>query len=159
MFRDRIIAHLSLMVACAAISSIISAQDLYAQTAATGQPQSLNALLGTADVAEGKQVSHRCAMCHTFNKGGSDGIGPNLWNIVDNVRAHSTSFNYSDELKSMHSDRWTYDALNLYIANPHKFAPGNKMPFPGLPDPKDRANLIAWLRTLSDHPAPLPPAQ
>lgn len=134
-----------------AVIILASGNALYAQP--------LDALLATADITAGEQVSHRCTMCHTFDKGGADKIGPNLWNIVGNARAHSSSFNYSDALKSMSHEKWTYDALNLYIANPHKFAPGDKMPFAGMPDPKERANLIAWMRTLSDNPVPLPAAK
>jgi len=98
-------------------------------------------------------------MCHTFDKGGRDKLGPNLWNTVGNARAHSDGFGYSDELKGMHNEKWTYDVLNLYIANPHSFAPGNNMSFAGIKNMKERANLIAWLRTLSDDPIPLPAAK
>ena len=150
-FNSRILTAFTLAI----LFSIAHEQAVYAQSSADQSP-SLNALLATADITAGEQVSHRCTMCHTFQKGESDKIGPNLWNTLGNARAHSTSFNYSDALKGMHNEKWTYDALNLYIANPHKFAPGDKMPFAGMPDPKERANLIAWMRTLSDHPVPLP---
>ena len=134
-------------------------KPLYADGQTDTNQQSLDALLATADVKAGEQVSHQCTMCHTFTKGGSDGIGPNLWNIVGSFRAHSPNYNYSDALNSMHHEKWTYDALNFYIANPHKFAPGDKMPFAGIAGEKKRADLIAWLRTLSDKPVPLPAAR
>jgi len=152
-FGNTIVAVLAL----ALVFTMVSQQALHAQAA--DNPQSINALLATADVAVGEKVSHKCTMCHTFNKGESDRIGPNLWNTIGNARAHSGSFNYSDELKNMHNEKWTYDALNLYITNPHKFAPGDKMSFPGIADQKERADLIAWMRTLSDNPVLLPAAK
>ena len=117
---------------------------------------SFDALLAKADVAAGQQMSQACAMCHTFTKDGPNKIGPNLWGIVGSHRARQPDFNYSEALKAMHDKTWTFDALNQYIANPHTFAPGDKMAFAGISNAQKRANLIAWLRTLSDHPLPLP---
>lgn len=119
----------------------------------------INTLLKTADANAGKQVSRVCSMCHTFDKDGANGVGPNLWNIVGSHRAHEANFSYSSALENMHGKKWTYEALDGYLANPHKFAPGNKMPFSGIKDPKKRADLIAWLRSLSDKPEPLPTAK
>jgi len=144
---SRILAVLALTTAF----TVASGKTLYAQP--------LDTLLANADVAAGEKISHRCAMCHTFDKGDANKIGPNLWNIVGSFRAHVSGFNYSDALKSMNHEKWTYDALNLFIANPHKFAPGDKMPFAGIANEKERADLIAWMRTLSDNPAPLPAAK
>ena len=141
------------------LTMLLSVLPECAAAQASPESTSFNAMLATADVAAGEKTSSTCAACHSFKKGGADGVGPNLWNTVGNARAHSTGFNYSDALKGMHGEKWTYEALNSYLTNPRTFAPGNKMPFGGIADPKKRADLIAWMRTLSDSPAPLPRAK
>ena len=121
--------------------------------------ESINKLLATADVAAGEQAAHVCIVCHTFKKDEPNKVGPNLWNVVGGSRAHLDGFNYSDALKDMHSEKWTYEALDGWLTNPRKFAAGNKMPFAGISDAKTRADIIAWLRTMSDKPTALPSAK
>ena len=125
----------------------------------TASADDINKLLATADVAAGEQAAHPCIVCHTFKKGEPNKVGPNLWNVVGGPRAHLDGFNYSDALKDMHTQKWTYDALDQWLTNPRKFAPSTKMPFAGISDAQTRANLIAWLRTLSDNPIDLPAAK
>ncbi len=108
-----------------------------------------------ADVAHGKEVSMKCAMCHDLSKGGPDMIGPNLWNIVNRPRASRSGYSYSSAMASNH-DPWTYQKLFVYLKSPAAMVPGTKMSFAGLPSAKDRTDLVAYLRTLSDSPAPLP---
>lgn len=132
----------------------LCASSAWAQDAAAPEP--ITALLGNADVAAGEKLSHTCATCHNFEKGGPNKIGPNLWGIVGNVHAHLDSFNYSDAMKAKHGEKWDYDALNQFIYSPKTAVPGTKMPYAGMKNTQDRANLIAWLRTLSDNPQPLP---
>lgn len=113
------------------------------------------ALVAAADPANGEKLAKRCAACHSFDKGGANKVGPNLWDIVGADQAHSPDFKYSDALASL-GGTWTYENLDAYVESPKDYAPGNKMAFAGLKKPEDRADLIAWLRTLSDDPQPLP---
>lgn len=112
-------------------------------------------VLRTADVAKGKDISQRCQQCHDLSKGGPDKIGPNLWGIVDRSRASRSSYSYSSAMSSDHAP-WTYAALFRYLKSPQEVVPGTKMTFAGLPSAQDRVDLIAYLRTLSDSPAPIP---
>ena len=111
-------------------------------------------LLAAADVNAGKKKSKACAACHTFDKGGADRVGPNLWDIVGRDKAGTAGFAYSDALVEK-GGAWDYEALNAFLAKPKKYTPGTKMNYAGLKKEKDRANLIAWLRSLSDSPQPI----
>jgi cytochrome c len=108
-----------------------------------------------ADAAHGKEVAARCQQCHDLSKGGPNMIGPNLWDIVNRPRASHPGYSYSSAMSANH-DPWTYAKLFEYLKQPQVMVPGTKMTFAGLPSDKDRSDLIAYLRTLSDKPAPLP---
>lgn len=123
---------------------------------ATSGWQPVKQLLAKADVSAGEKQAHVCSSCHTFDKGGAKKMGPNLWGIVNSGIAQSSGYAYSDALKAKAGQKWTYDALDRYLFNPKDFAPGDKMPFGGIRNAQDRANLIAWMRTQTDKPAPLP---
>jgi cytochrome c len=112
-------------------------------------------LLAKANAENGQNIAKKCLQCHTFEKGGANKVGPNLWNIVGNKIAHSDSFAYSSAFKG-HQGQWTYENLNHYIYKPQKFIPGTKMAFAGIKKGQERADLIAYLRALSDVPKPLP---
>ena len=116
----------------------------------------IDGLLAAADVAAGQKVAKQCLACHTFEKGAQAKVGPNLWGIVGNVHAHMEGFSYSDAMKALHDKKWTYDELNHFLYNPKAYISGTKMALAGVRDTKDRANLVAWLRTLADTPEPLP---
>lgn len=113
-------------------------------------------VLTKADVSKGQQVSQRCEQCHDLSKGGPDKIGPNLWGVVGRARASRSSFSYSSAMSSSHAP-WTFEALFRYLKSPQAVVPGTKMSFAGLPSTQDRIDLIAWLRTQSDSPLPIPP--
>jgi cytochrome c len=119
-----------------------------ATPAAEEKPVDIMPLMATADVAAGQAQIKKCTACHTFEQGGKNGVGPNQWGLVGSHFAHMEGYNYSDALKSRHSETWTEQALSDFLANPKKFAPGNKMSFAGMKNPQDRANLIAYLKTL-----------
>jgi cytochrome c len=112
-------------------------------------------VLPTADAAAGKTVSVKCEQCHDLSKGGPNKIGPNLYEVVDRPRATHPGFDYSGAMKSK-SDPWTYDELFKYLKSPQSYVPGTKMTFAGLPREQDRINLIAYLRSNADTPAPIP---
>jgi cytochrome c len=112
-------------------------------------------VLPKADVAKGKDISTRCEQCHDLSKGGPDKIGPNLWGIVDRPRASRSSFSYSSAMSSSHAP-WTYENLFKFWKSPQAYVPGTKMTFAGLPSAQDRIDLLAYMRTQSDSPAPIP---
>ncbi len=116
---------------------------------------SLLALIGVADMDAGKKLVKRCASCHGFAQGGPNKIGPNLWGIVGAAVAAHEGYSYSSALSAMGGE-WSYEALDAFLAKPKDYAPGTKMTFAGIKKPGDRANIIGFLRMLSENPAPLP---
>lgn len=127
-----------------------------AEEAAPAGPEPILALLADADVAAGEKITRRCTSCHGFDQGGAAKVGPNLYNVVGGPKAHMEGFAYSSALQDMHNETWTYAKLNHFLYNPKDYVPGTKMNFAGLKSAKDRADLIAYLRTLSPDPIPLP---
>jgi len=115
----------------------------------------LSELLASADVAKGEAAHKKCLACHDFTNGGPNKTGPNLWGVVDRPIASHEGFAYSDALKAHANDKWTYEHLFSFLNNPKGFAPGTKMVL-AVKSPTERANLLAYLRTLSDNPPPLP---
>lgn len=120
-----------------------------------GGGEDIEALLASADQDAGAKVSKKCAACHSFDKGGPNKVGPNLWDVVGRTVASHDGFSYSGALTDVGGD-WSYDKLNTFLTKPKDFAPGTKMSFAGLKSAEDRANIIAFLRSLSDDPKPLP---
>jgi len=113
-------------------------------------------LLAKADPAAGEADTKKfCVACHTFTEGGANGIGPNLYNVVGSPVIHEQNYNYSAALKAK-TGNWTYEDLNHWLYKPSLYAPGTRMTFAGLNSEKDRANVIAYLRSLSKNPQPLP---
>ncbi|MBV8916116.1 MAG: cytochrome c family protein [Acetobacteraceae bacterium] len=96
-----------------------------------------------------------CNACHTFNEGGKAGIGPNLYGVLGAPVGHMQGFAYSQGLKA-HTGPWTYEELDKWLTKPAAYAPGTKMTFVGVANPKERADVIAYLRSLSPNPEPLP---
>lgn len=115
----------------------------------------IKAMLASADVAKGKRVFNKCKACHTVTKGGKNTIGPNLWDIVNRAPGAADGFKYSNVMAGMSGKPWNYENLNDFLHKPKQYAKGTKMSFAGLRKDSDRANVIAYLRSLSDNPAPL----
>ncbi len=113
-------------------------------------------LLASADVKAGEAAAKKCVACHSFDKGGANKVGPNLWDIIGAKHAHSAAYAYSDALKKMAAQDWSYEEMNKFLANPKAYAPGTKMSFAGIKKPEERAQVIAYLRSLSEAPKPLP---
>jgi cytochrome c len=123
-------------------------------------PAPIAPLLAGADVKTGDQFAHRvCVACHTFDKGGKPGVGPNLYGVVGGPHDHEEGFNYSPAMQKFKGQPWTYDALNDWLYKPSAYAPGTRMSFAGITNDKQRAAVIAYLRSLSDNPPPLPSPQ
>ncbi|HEY6258816.1 MAG TPA: cytochrome c family protein [Xanthobacteraceae bacterium] len=133
--------------------------------AATGTPELAPAekeppiaqLLASADPKRGEDSAKVCQACHSFEKGGPNKVGPDLWDIVGRMRAAMAGFDYSNGMKSM-GGAWTVEDLNQFLAKPQAFVTGTKMTFQGLSRPQVRADVIAYLNSLSDNPKPLPSA-
>jgi len=117
--------------------------------------ESLGALLAAADVASGKKIARKCSACHSFDKGGKNKVGPNLWDIVGRDMAQAAGYNYSSALAGM-GGVWDYAALDRFLTKPKDMVPGTKMSFAGVKQPEGRADLIVFLRSMSDSPPPLP---
>ena len=124
--------------------------------AGAGDVVSLAALLAQGSVEAGQRMAKRCAACHTFEEGGRNGIGPSLWGSLGSPRAANAGYRYSDALATLGGD-WGYAELDAFLEKPRSAVPGTKMSFAGIKDAQDRANLILYLRSVSDVELPLPP--
>jgi cytochrome c len=126
-------------------------------SAAKEPEQPIETLLAKASVEKGQAAAKQCQACHTFEKGGPNRVGPNLWNVVNRARASEAGFNYSAAMKSK-AGNWSFDELNKFLANPRSYIPGTAMTFAGLSRAEQRADVIDYLHTLADNPVPLPKA-
>lgn len=116
---------------------------------------SLAELLASASASSGERVAKKCAACHTFEQGGANKIGPNLWNILGETAAHLSDFRYSTAMVNS-GLVWDFETLDAFLAKPKDVVPGTSMSFAGLRKAKDRANFLAWVRTKSEAPMAFP---
>jgi cytochrome c len=128
-----------------------------AAPAAPEQP--IAVLLASADAGRGEAGvrAQGCVACHSFNEGGKAGVGPNLYGVIGAPHGHMEGYIYSAALKGKQGP-WTFDEMNAWLIKPSAYAPGTKMSYAGLSDGKKRADIIAYLRSLSHDPLPLPAA-
>ncbi len=117
----------------------------------------LPVLLAKADPKKGEANAKACTACHVFDKGGAAKVGPPLYGVVGRAKASVASFAYSEALKAKGGD-WSFEDLSKFIANPKGYVNGTKMAYAGEKDPGKEADIIAYLRSLSDSPVPLPQA-
>jgi len=133
------------------------AQTADAAKPADGAPAaSLGTLLAKADKANGESKAKACQACHDFSKGGANKVGPALYDVVGRKIAGVDGFAYSDNLKAMNGKVWDYVALDGWIKNPKAMASGTKMAFGGIANDQARADVLAYLGSLSDAPKPFP---
>ena len=130
------------------------ADSAAAPAAAKAEPIAVR--LASANAEKGQAGSKACAACHSFDKGGANKVGPNLWGVVNRPIGSHEGFSYSAVLAGKSPDPWDYDHLNQFLTSPKTYAPGTKMSFAGISKDAERADVIAYLRSLADEPAPLP---
>lgn len=135
-----------------------AAADSHAGPAAAAPTVPLPELLAKADPKKGENYVKACAICHNLEKGGAaKPSGPNLPGVVGRKLGSTDYAGYSDPLKAKGGE-WSYEALNAFITNPKAFVPNTKMSYPGEKDAQKRADMIAYLRSITDNPPPLPAA-
>lgn len=121
--------------------------------AAKAEPISVR--LASANVEKGQAGTKACQACHSFEKGGPNKVGPDLWDVVERPKGSHEGYDYSAGMKEK-GGTWTYADLDEFLTSPKAYVKGTKMGFAGIASPQERANVIAYLHTLSDSPKPLP---
>lgn len=164
-------AGITFMVAGLVGDFLVSAPRLHTAAIATGPApapaaptapaapalEPVGPLLAAANLDNGRVLAGRlCASCHNFAQGGPNGVGPNLYDIVGSPHARVAGFNYSAANRALADKPWDYEALNAFLQRPSAAMPGTRMAFAGIGNAGQRADIIAWLRTLSPSPKPLP---
>ena len=111
--------------------------------------------LASANPNKGKKIAKKCVACHSFDNGGKNKVGPNLYNIIGRNKGQSIGYNYSSALKKV-GGTWDFSSMEGFLKKPKSYLPGTKMSFAGLKKPTDRAAIILYLRNLSENPVELP---
>ena len=117
--------------------------------------EQISMFLTSASFEKGEKLFKKCSACHSYEKGGANKVGPNLWNIINRPKASIQDFTYSKALAEF-SGNWGYEELNQFLFKPKEYIQGTKMNFSGLKKEEDRADLLLFLREQADIPADLP---
>jgi cytochrome c len=125
------------------------------QQAALPPAEPIDTRLAKADVTKGEAAAKKCLACHSFEKGGPNKVGPNLYGVIGGPKAHAQGFSYSAGMKEA-GGTWDYENLDKFLTNPRAEVKGTSMAFVGIRRPEERADVIAYLNSLSDSPKPLP---
>ena len=130
---------------------VAGAEDASSTNTAEAAPEVVFDLASYVPNAEkGAKIAGKCKACHTFEKEGPNRTGPNQWGIVGSHFGHADGFSYSSALLAQKAEGkvWNEENLHAFLENPKEYIPGTKMQFNGVRNPADRADLIAWLKTL-----------
>ncbi len=119
------------------------------------QEPPIEQLLAKADVGRGKTSANKCVSCHTFDKGGRNLVGPNLYGVIGREKGSVQGFNYSAAFKKTMKGAWTPQEISDFVKNPKAMVPGTNMSFPGISRAGERADLVTFLNSHSDNPLPL----
>jgi cytochrome c len=139
--------------------AVAAKPEASAAAPAKEQAEPLPARLAKVNLDRGKTIAKQCAACHTFEKGGPNRVGPNLFGIVDSERGEGRGgFNFSQAMKTK-GGKWSFDELDKFLTNPREYIPGTAMTFAGISNPQQRADVIGFLDSLADNPVPLPKAE
>ena len=99
------------------------------------------------DAKHGEKLFEECRACHSVERG-VNGVGPSLFGVFGRRAGSLEDFRYSPALKRS-GITWTPQTLDTYVADPQKSVPANRMPYAGMPEARDRADLIRYLQTTS----------
>jgi cytochrome c len=135
---------------------VAEAEEAGAEAGTPAEAKPIGALLASADATKGAAGAKACAACHVFEKGGANKTGPALWDVVERDVAAHEGFAYSAALSAKKGSKWTYEELSAFLTSPKAYAKGTKMAFAGIKNDAKRADLIAYLASLSDAPKPFP---
>lgn len=155
-FMSQHVVHAEELKKDAVTIEVAEATPVAGAAAKASGPEPILDMVATADVERGKSVAKACAACHTFDNGGKNGVGPNLYGIVGHKKQSASGFVYSGSLAQQGGDTWSYSELNKFLWKPKVYASGTKMTFVGIKKPEDRAAVIAYLRSLNNAAVPTP---
>uniref|UniRef100_A0AAU7YNL7 Cytochrome c homolog n=1 Tax=Wolbachia endosymbiont of Oeneis ivallda TaxID=3171168 RepID=A0AAU7YNL7_9RICK len=163
-----LLSGLIIMIVSNVVDTLYNPEDYKIEhqtiVAASNEPQQkieqvaldIGELMKNASFEKGKSAAKKCIACHSFEKGGMNKVGPNLWNVVGNKKAHlGSSFNYSKALLEK-GGKWGYEELFTFLKNPKAYIKGTRMAFAGISNPQEIADLVSYLRSMSDSPVALP---
>jgi len=126
-----------------------------AAAAAPAKELPLGERLAAASADAGKDIAKKCAACHDVSSAGTNKVGPGLAGVVGRKKGSKEGFAYSAAVQGL-GGTWTYQDLDSFLTKPSAFAAGTKMTFAGLSKPEDRANVIAFLKSLSPNAPAFP---
>ncbi|HEX3919904.1 MAG TPA: cytochrome c family protein [Caulobacteraceae bacterium] len=142
---------------------LIAVQDTSEAGAAPADvPPDWGTVLPKADISAGQAITAKCASCHQFDAGDTPSTGPGLYGVVGRPPGTQAKYVAAPGYDSAMQDfakthtAWTYDLLYQFLKAPGQFMPGTKMTFVGLPEAKDRINVIAYLRSNGSPNYPIP---
>ena len=122
---------------------------------AAAKEEPLPVRLASADATKGQAAAKKCMACHSFEKGGPNKVGPDLYGVVERPKGSHEGFGYSAAMKAK-GGNWTYEDLDHFLHAPKQYVQGTIMAFAGVPSGAERADILAYLKTLSDKPVDFP---
>jgi cytochrome c len=138
-----------------AVATPAAAPQVASAPAAPAKPAPIPAdLFAKADLSAGEALARKCEACHSFEKGGPNKVGPNLYGVIGRARGSVDGFTYSDAMKKL-GGNWSPQEIAAFIASPKDYLPGTKMTFAGLPKPDERADVLTFLNKQTDKPVDL----